>query len=92
MVTEELFYKVQAVLDGRNTNAKSGVVRRNQDNTEFPMRRLVKCAGCGRSLTGAWSKGKRGKYAYYFCPKRCGAFKSIPGGLIWEGVQEKLGG
>ena len=43
-------------------------------NEDFPVRRIVSCEVCGRGLTGAWSKYHR--YAYYFCPKRCGP--SIP--------------
>ena len=27
---------------------------------------------CGAPFTGAWSKGKRAKHAYYFCRSRCG--------------------
>ena len=71
MVTEEQFYVVQAVLDGRNTNIASPISRRNRDNPDFPLRRIVKCEKCGLALTGAWSKGKRKHYAYYFCPHRC---------------------
>lgn len=71
MITEEQYYKVQAILDGRNTNISVPLVRRNRDNPDFPLRRIVKCKNCGTSLTGAWSKGKRQLYGYYFCPKRC---------------------
>jgi site-specific DNA recombinase len=71
MITEELFYTVQAILEGRNTNLKPSLTKRSRDNAEFPLRRLVKCSACGSSYSGAWSKGKRSKYAYYFCAKRC---------------------
>ena len=76
MVTEVLFYQVQAVIDGRNTNIHVPLARRSRDNIEFPLRRLVRCK-CGSALTGAWSKGKRTKYAYYLCNDRCGT-PSIP--------------
>lgn len=76
MVTEALFYRVQAAIDGRNTNIHVPLARRNPDNKEFPLRRLVLCR-CNTPLTGAWSKGKRAKYAYYMCNKRCG-MPSIP--------------
>jgi site-specific DNA recombinase len=76
MVTEALFYRVQAVLDGRCTQPKA-LTRRSQDNPKFPLRRVVRCKKCGSSFTGAWSKGKRKRYAYYFCSKRCGA-PSVP--------------
>ena len=73
MVSEALFYRVQAVIDGRNTNVHLSVARRNKDNTEFPLRRLVKCDNCGNHVTGGWSKGKRKRYAYYRCQKGCNA-------------------
>ncbi len=76
MVTEALFYRVQATIDGRNTNIHIPLSRRNPDNKEFPLRRLVRCK-CNIPLTGAWSKGKYAKYAYYLCSKRCG-MPSIP--------------
>jgi site-specific DNA recombinase len=77
MITDELFYRVQAVLDGRNTNPKALLVRRSRDNTEFPLRRIIKCDGCKSSYSGAWSQGKRSRYAYYFCAKRCSECGSI---------------
>lgn len=77
MVSEALFYRVQAVIDGRNTNLQIKLCRRNKNNPDFPLRRIAVCGNCGNPLTGAWSKGKREKYAYYFCVKRCGT-PSIP--------------
>ena len=78
MVTEEQFYKVQAILDGRNRNISPGLSRRNQDNPDFPLRRIIKCSRCKHSFTAAWSKGKKSRYGYYFCPKRCGVGSSVP--------------
>lgn len=71
MITEEQYYKVQAILDGRNHNISMPLMRRNKDNPDFPLRRIVKCAKCGTSFTGGWSKGKRKRYGYYFCRNRC---------------------
>ena len=85
MITKEQFYKVQTILYGRNTN-KLAVSSRTRDNSDFPLRRIVKCSKCGSNFTGAWSKYHR--YAYYFCRKRC-IQKSIPADdleneLIWK--------
>ena len=86
MVTEEVFYKVQAILDGRNTNIKTPIVKRSKDNPDFPLRRIVKCGICGTSLTGGWSKGKLGvRYAYYFCRNGC----KLPKSAISVDVLEK---
>ena len=77
MISEDLFYRIQAVLDGRNVNIARPLASRNRDNPEFPLRRIVKCSGCGGSLTSGWCKGKKNKYAYYFCQKWCGKGGSI---------------
>ena len=71
MVTEELFYKVQAILDGRNHNISRPLAKRHRDNPNFPLRRIVKCEICGTSFTGGKSKGKREYFGYYFCRNRC---------------------
>ena len=70
MITEEQFYKVQAVLDGRSTN-KIALAKRNHVNPDFPLRRIIKCLRCGIGLTGAWSQGRHTKYAYYRCGGKC---------------------
>src|SRR5256885_12380176 len=57
MVSESLFYRVQAAIDGRNTNINVALPKRMKDNPEFPLRGIVRCI-CGNTLTGAWSKGK----------------------------------
>jgi DNA invertase Pin-like site-specific DNA recombinase len=86
MITEDQFYKVQAILDGRNLN-KTALAKRTFENIEFPLRRIIKCSKCGLGLTGAYSKGRHGgKYAYYFCGSRCNhkslAVKDVEGALM----------
>ena len=70
MITEEQYYKVQAVLDGRNTN-KIALAKRNHSNPDFPLRRVIKCAKCGIGLTGGFSKGRYARYPYYRCGGSC---------------------
>ena len=77
MVTDAMFYRIQAILDGRNTNINVPIARRNRDNPEFPLRRIVKCGYCDTPMTGGWSKGKKARYAYYRCQK-CDNAKSLP--------------
>lgn len=77
MITEDQFYKVQAILDGRNTN-KLALAKRTFENKDLPLRRIVKCAKCGSGLTGAFSTGEHGgRYPYYWCSSHCN-YKSIP--------------
>jgi site-specific DNA recombinase len=90
MVTEETFYRVQAILDGRNRNAAPTLARRSLDSPDFPLRRIVNCKRCGHSFTGAWSKGKNRLYGYYFCVKRCGPGSSVPMQNIEDATDELL--
>jgi DNA invertase Pin-like site-specific DNA recombinase len=69
MITEELFYRVQAIIDGRNTTGTS--IRRNVNNENFPLRGVVVCGVCGRPLSGGFSKGRHKRYPYYFCLSGC---------------------
>ncbi len=85
MVTEEQFYKVQAILDGRNVS-KSMLVQRNVRNTAFPLRRIIKCDQCGRGLTAGFSRGKTGaRYGYYRCSTNC-TTKSVKAELLEEAL------
>ncbi len=70
MITADIFYKVQAVLDGRNVNFGK-IANHVRNNPTFPLRRIVKCSKCGIGLTGAWSKGRSARYAYYRCASKC---------------------
>ncbi len=72
MITEEQFYKVSAIIDGRNRCGMT-IGKRLKDNPDFPLRRSIKCGKCGGTLSGGWSKGRTKKYAYYICKSRCGA-------------------
>ncbi len=76
MITEEQFYKVQAILDGRNVYTPI-VARKGRDNRDFPLRRIIRCSKCGTVFTGAWSRGRTIRYGYYFCRSRC-ITSSIP--------------
>lgn len=89
MITEEQFYKVQAILSGRDTN-RLIVPRKSRDNEEFPLRVIMRCGYCGTPFTGAKSKGRSIRYAYYFCRKRC-VKKSIPVGKLDILFRELLG-
>jgi hypothetical protein len=40
---------------------------------DFPLKGLVRCATCGKTLTASWSKGRNGRYPYYHCWRQCRA-------------------
>lgn len=86
MVTTEQFYKVQAILEGRNHNP-SKMPKYTRDHKDFPLRRMVCCNKCGTPFTGAWSKYHQ--YAYYFCRKRC-VYISVPVGDLHDGLKNVL--
>ena len=90
MITEEVFYRVQAVMDGKNHNTPVRLARRTHHNPDFPLRRVVRCGRCGQSFTGAWSKGKKLLYGYYFCIKRCGPKSNVPLTEIEPSTKELL--
>lgn len=69
LIDEATFYRAQAVLDGR----MAVPAPRQRNHPDFPLRGFVRCETCGRPLTGSWSKGRNGRYAYYHCQRRCGA-------------------
>ncbi len=69
LVSESLFYQVQAILDGRTKKRNSPKIHR--DREELPMRGFMYCPECNRKLTGSASKGNGGKYFYYHC-QSCG--------------------
>ena len=69
LVDEATFYRAQAVLDGRVVVAGP----RQRNHPDFPLRGFVRCDICGRPLTGSWSKGRNGHYAYYHCQRQCRA-------------------
>jgi len=89
MITEQQFYKVQSLLDGRTRNKEALSQYRTQENPEFPLRRIVKCGKCGAALTGGYSRGMGGRYPYYRCRKSCGG-KSIKKELLENTVVNLL--
>lgn len=70
MISSELFFKVQDIIDGRNHN-KAEIILRNRNNEDFPLRRFIRCQKCGLAFTGSWSRGRGGRYAYYHCRGKC---------------------
>ena len=69
IVEQDLFDAVQAVRSRKLAHGDG----RQRDHPDFPLRRFVRCGRCDAPLTGSWSTGRSGRYAYYHCPRRgCG--------------------
>ena len=63
IITEELFYKVQDILNAKKKAPKLS----KKINPDLFLRKFLVCPICGHALTGAESRGNGGKYAYYNC-------------------------
>ncbi len=66
LISEELFYKVQHIIEGKaKKNNKPNNARRRE---ELPLRGNLLCSKCGLHLTGSASRGRKGiRYFYYHC-------------------------
>jgi site-specific DNA recombinase len=53
LISEELFYRVQAILSGRVPSTAP----RKRAHPDFPLRGFVRCESCGRGLTGELVEG-----------------------------------
>jgi hypothetical protein len=69
LVSKKVFYRVQAILDGR----LEITAPRQRNDPDFPLRGYVRCEACGKPLTASWSKGRSDYYAYYHCRPGCRA-------------------
>ena len=64
LVSEETFYRVQEILDGKSKKTpKLG----KAINPDLFLRKFLICPTCGHAMTGATSSGNGGKYTYYNC-------------------------
>ena len=76
IISEETFYKAQALLNGTSKITTSYI----RNNPEFPLKQFILCPCCGSPLTASKSTGyKNKKYAYYHCyQKDCKTQVRIP--------------
>ena len=84
----EIFEKNQRRLRGEELNKRVRV----DVSADFPLRGLINCDHCKDHLTGAWSKGRKKRYAYYICHnKNCQFYgKSINKKDIEEKFDEAI--
>jgi site-specific DNA recombinase len=70
LISEELFNKVQRILDGNKRMERPNTKILSDKN--LPLRGFLTCPKCGRNLTGSASKGRTNRYYYYHCIASCG--------------------
>ncbi len=68
LISEDLFYNVQDVLDGRKKIQRTKITV----DDKFPLRGFLLCPDCGKVLTASSSKGRKQYYDYYHCESKCG--------------------
>ncbi len=68
LISEELFYKVQDVLDGRK---RSQYRLKVASDISLPLRGFLLCPQCDKILSGSASKGRSKYYSYYHCFDGC---------------------
>ncbi|MFC3560523.1 recombinase family protein [Pedobacter jamesrossensis] len=68
IVSEAVFYKAMAVLEGRNKKRRTTIVSMDM----LPLRGFLICPKCGYKLSGSASKGCKQYYHYYHCFSKCG--------------------
>lgn len=71
LISEELFEKVQSVMDGNVNPARPNAKILCDEN--LPLRGFLVCPECHHLITGSASTGRTGqKYYYYHCKSSCG--------------------
>lgn len=70
LISEELFDKVQEILDGKKRPQRPNTKITVQKN--FPLRGFLICPNCGKTVTASASKGRSNRYYYYHCNSICG--------------------
>ena len=66
LVSEDTFYRVQDLIEGRNRR-KHSLIKVKKPHPDFYLRGHVVCPMCGRPITASFSRGNGGKYPYYHC-------------------------
>ncbi|MBN1181057.1 MAG: recombinase family protein [Bacteroidales bacterium] len=69
IISEELFYQVQYLVDKRAKRMKPAKI--HTVNERFPLRGFMECPRCGSKLTASSSRGNGGIYYYYHCIQGC---------------------
>ncbi|MEH6306839.1 recombinase family protein [Olivibacter sp. CPCC 100613] len=68
LISSHLFYKVQAILNGKHRVINTKILSPSQ----LPLRGYLNCSKCTRTLCGSASKGRNAYYYYYHCSSICG--------------------
>lgn len=69
LITEETYWKVQSVLEGRKLQGRK---KNSTTNENLPLRGILICGQCQKVLTGSGSRSGNGqRHFYYHCRNGC---------------------
>lgn len=72
LISEELFMKVQRVLHRKSNKDAFLPAGRIINEERYPLRGLLLCPQCNKTLTASSAKGRSKHYYYYHCTTSCG--------------------
>ena len=72
LISEELFMKVQNVLYRKSNQDAFLPAGRIINEERYPLRGLLLCPKCNKTLTASSAKGRSKHYYYYHCTTSCG--------------------
>jgi site-specific DNA recombinase len=75
-------YETYLAVQDRLSNSSKPRIRADKSE-DFPLRNYIKCYVCKHELTASWFKGRKDKYAYYYCKqKNCPAKMMVKADFI----------
>ncbi len=81
LVSKATYDRVQSVLNGK----RPGLVSRQRNHPDFPLRNFVFCPVCKKPITGSFSTGRNGvRHPYYHCRKSGCGFGSVKKDILHE--------
>lgn len=72
LISEELFMKVQNTLNRKSNQDAFLPAGRIINEERYPLRGLLLCPRCNKTLTASGAKGRSKHYYYYHCTTACG--------------------
>ncbi|MBS1903214.1 MAG: zinc ribbon domain-containing protein [Bacteroidetes bacterium] len=88
IVPESLYDSAQAVLGKRKKRGRG--LNRSEKSLNLYLRGILLCPQCGRNLTGSYSKGNGGAYAYYHCQQQFGCNARFPASQLHGQIEALL--
>ncbi len=89
IISEKLFYKVQAALVETRIRTKKAT-KLMKVREELPLRGHLLCCNCNHPMTGSASRGRNGNRHFYYHCNKCDQKQRVRANLIHEKTEELL--